>query len=76
MWWVTPLATGSTDRSVRLWGPTTRRPVGEPLTGHQSAVHAVAFSPDGTLLVTASTDRVRRWAIRSDALRERPAPAP
>jgi hypothetical protein len=61
----TLLATGSADRTVRLWDPSTGHPVGEPLTGHTSWVRAVAsvVLPDGrTLLATGSADRtVRLW---------------
>ena len=59
------LATTSSDRTVRLWDPTTGSPVGDPLTGHTDWVRAVEAvpMPDGrVLLATTSEDRtVRLW---------------
>lgn len=49
----TLVATASNDDTVRPWNPTTRQPIGHPLTGHNDPVRAVAFSPDGALLATA-----------------------
>ncbi len=50
----TRLASGSCDKTVRLWDAATGQPVGDPLTGHTDAVSSVAFSPDGTRLATGS----------------------
>ena len=46
------LASGSWDKSVRLWDIRTRKALGEPLIGHSGRVASVAFSPDGNTLAT------------------------
>ncbi len=47
------------NASCRLWDPATREPVGLPL-GQQAEVNSAAFSPDGQLILTGSTDGTAR----------------
>ncbi|WP_436759247.1 WD40 repeat domain-containing serine/threonine protein kinase [Streptosporangium sp. V21-05] len=61
------------DHTVVLWDTRTRRPVGDPLTGHVNWVEAVAFSPDGKTLATGSSDRT---AIVWDTATWQPVGAP
>ncbi len=57
------LATGSWDRTARIWDPATGTLIGSPLTGHTGRVTAVALGtgPGGRLLLaTGSDDRTAR----------------
>ncbi|MFH0901767.1 MAG: hypothetical protein V2A73_14150 [Pseudomonadota bacterium] len=59
------LATGSVDRTIRLWLADTGTEL-LVLRGHQDAVTAVAFSPDGRTLTSSSIDKsVRYWNLTS-----------
>jgi WD40 repeat protein/serine/threonine protein kinase len=65
------LAAGCADNGIRLWDVASARRAGgkelleaevAELRGHEDYVHAVAWSPDGTRLISASGDRtVRVW---------------
>jgi len=57
------IATGGTDRSVRVWETETGRMLME-FRGHREKVYAVAFSPDGSLLVSGANDNtIRIWDL-------------
>ena len=59
------LASGSTDKNVRLWDTVNGRLLGR-LTGHINGITALTFSPDGTTLVSASSDgEVLFWNTRT-----------
>ena len=49
------LATGSRDKTVRLWDPATGKTL-RTLTGSDDWVLSVAWSPDGKTLATATAD--------------------
>ncbi len=59
----TTLASGSNDRTVRLWNVATQREI-TTLTGHTDWVNSMAFSPDGKILASGSDDQtVRLWDV-------------
>jgi WD40 repeat protein len=66
------LATGSYDKTARLWDLASGEPLGPPLQ-HAQIVRTVTFSPDGKLLASASTDgTVRLWETATGQPRGEP----
>ncbi|KAF9886657.1 hypothetical protein FE257_011170, partial [Aspergillus nanangensis] len=64
------LATGSDDKTIKLWDPRTGE-LCQTLEGHSSWVRSVAFSPDSQLLATGSDDKtVKLWDPRTGELRQ------
>jgi WD40 repeat protein len=55
----TTLATGGTDRGIRLWDARTHEPLARgELSGHRENVSGLAFTPEGAGLVSADQDGV------------------
>ena len=53
------LASGGSDRTIRLWEVQTGRSLGT-LEGHSGNVFSVAWSSDGKMLASGSVDRTVR----------------
>ncbi|MCU0567407.1 MAG: serine/threonine protein kinase [Oculatellaceae cyanobacterium Prado106] len=63
------LASGSLDKTVKLWDLTTGKLL-HTLTGHQAPVTSVALSQDGRTLVSGSGDRsIKIWDVETGQLR-------
>lgn len=57
------LASGSVDRTIRLWDPASKQAT-VSLEGHDGEVHCVAFSPDGKLLASGEMyKKVKIWDV-------------
>ncbi|KAI9872438.1 MAG: WD domain protein [Pleopsidium flavum] len=60
------LASGSDDKSIRLWDTSTGKPYPVPLLGHHNYIYSIAFSPKGNMLVSGSYDEaVFLWDVRT-----------
>ena len=61
----TLLASGSRDRTIKLWNVESRTEVAT-LKGHSNSVNSVAFNSEGTLLASGSDDRtIKLWNVES-----------
>jgi WD40 repeat protein len=53
------LASSSWDKTVRLWNPLTRKPLGHTFHG----MYGFSLSPDGTLLASTDGESVKLWKL-------------
>uniref|UniRef100_A0A6G1SII5 WD repeat-containing protein 48 homolog n=1 Tax=Aceria tosichella TaxID=561515 RepID=A0A6G1SII5_9ACAR len=59
----TLVASGSTEKVIRLWDPRSRQKLLK-LRGHTDNVRSLVFSKDGSMLLSASSDgTIRLWSI-------------
>lgn len=57
------IASGSDDRTIRLWSGADGRELGV-LKGHAASVYALSFHPDGDTLISGGGDKtVRLWRL-------------
>ncbi|MDN3353807.1 helix-turn-helix domain-containing protein [Actinomadura sp. DC4] len=66
------MATGGTDRTVRLWNVADRAhpvPAGPPLRGHRDTVYSVVFGPGGRLASGGGDGAVYLWGPGGHAVR-------
>ncbi|KAL8632503.1 hypothetical protein Q9189_001774 [Teloschistes chrysophthalmus] len=60
------LASGSDDKSIRLWDSVTGKAYPLQLVGHHNYIYSIAFSPKGNMLVSGSYDEaVFLWDVRT-----------
>ncbi|MBK8268812.1 MAG: serine/threonine protein kinase [Planctomycetes bacterium] len=59
------IASGGQDKVLRFWDAQTGAPRGAWM-GHSEPILAIAISPSGDRVATASARRVKIWAMRSD----------
>ena len=57
------LASGSSDRMVRLWETATRTPIYS--LDNRSSVYSLAFSSDGAMLVSGTWGSVKLWDVET-----------
>jgi WD40 repeat protein len=58
------IASGSQDRTIRIWDAVTGDQIGQPLVGHSSDVDYIAFASDGRTLLSASMNHMLSGDVR------------
>ena len=59
------IATAGYDRQIKLWDSLSGELL-RTMTGHNGAIYDLAFSPDGTLIVSGCADEtVKVWSVET-----------
>ncbi|KAG6328441.1 hypothetical protein ID866_10648, partial [Astraeus odoratus] len=60
------IASGSRDKTIRLWDVHSGMQIGSTLEGHTDTVYSVSFSPDGQFIASGSRDNtICVWDVHS-----------
>ncbi|KDN40401.1 hypothetical protein RSAG8_08164, partial [Rhizoctonia solani AG-8 WAC10335] len=60
------VASGSWDKTIRMWDAHNPSPIGEPLTGHPGSIWSISHSPLGNVIASASEDNIiRLWDVNT-----------
>ena len=60
------IASGSWDKTIRIWDAETHRQIGKPYTGHAEYIFALSFSKDGRRLTSLSCDgSLQTWEVET-----------
>jgi COMPASS component SWD3 len=61
------IASGDDDKTVKLWDALTGKLLFD-LNGHVQNIKSVAFTPDGTTLVSSDTETIKLWNTKTGQL--------
>lgn len=63
------LCTGGNDGEIKIWDVKTGK-YSRSLLGHKNTVRSLAFSPDGSLLISGSDQRIKIWNFETGEMRQ------